>query len=88
MILVLGSNGFLGKRVCHKLKEKKIPYIGTSFSIGVDLREKEALNKGIPGTGLGLAIVKKLAQESEIQLSVTSKKNKGSIFRLEFPQSS
>ena len=51
-------------------------------------REKEALNKGIPGTGLGLAIVKKLAQESEIQLSVTSKKNKGSIFRLEFPQSS
>ena len=41
MILVLGSNGFLGKRVCHKLKEKQIPYIGTSFSIGVDLREKE-----------------------------------------------
>jgi GDP-L-fucose synthase len=41
MILVLGSNGFLGKRVCHKLKEKKIPYIGTSFSIGVDLREKD-----------------------------------------------
>jgi hypothetical protein len=41
MILVLGSNGFLGKRVCHKLKEKEIPYIGTSFSIGVDLREKD-----------------------------------------------
>jgi two-component system, OmpR family, sensor kinase len=51
-------------------------------------REKEALDKGIPGTGLGLAIVKKLAQESAIQLSVTSKKNKGSIFKLEFSPSS
>lgn len=51
-------------------------------------REKEALDKGIPGTGLGLAIVKKLAEESAIQLSVTSKKNKGSIFKLEFSPSS
>lgn len=41
MILVLGSNGFLGKRVCHKLNEKHIPYIGSSFSMGVDLREKD-----------------------------------------------
>lgn len=41
MILVLGSNGFLGKRVCHKLNEKQIPYLGTSFSMGVDLREKD-----------------------------------------------
>jgi len=51
-------------------------------------REKEALDKGIPGTGLGLAIVKKLAEESAFQLSVTSKKNKGSIFKLEFSPSS
>ena len=41
MILVLGANGFLGKRVCHKLKEKQILYHGTSLSKGVDLREKE-----------------------------------------------
>jgi GDP-L-fucose synthase len=41
MILVLGSNGFLGKRVCRKLKEKKISYHGTSLSMGVDLRDKE-----------------------------------------------
>ena len=41
MILVLGANGFLGKRVCHKLKEKQILYHGTSLSKGVDLRENE-----------------------------------------------
>ncbi len=51
-------------------------------------REKEALDQGIPGTGLGLAIVKKLAQESQINLSVVSKKEVGSTFRLDFlPQS-
>uniref|UniRef100_UPI0025884822 sensor histidine kinase n=1 Tax=Algoriphagus sp. TaxID=1872435 RepID=UPI0025884822 len=47
-------------------------------------REKEALDQGIPGTGLGLAIVKKLAQESQIKLSVVSKKDVGSTFRLDF----
>jgi GDP-L-fucose synthase len=41
MILVLGANGFLGKRVCNKLNEKHIPYIGSSLSMGVDLREKD-----------------------------------------------
>jgi signal transduction histidine kinase len=51
-------------------------------------REKEALDQGIPGTGLGLAIVKKLAQESQIKLSVVSKKNVGSTFRLDFPPQS
>jgi signal transduction histidine kinase len=51
-------------------------------------REKEALDQGIPGTGLGLAIVKKLAHESQINLSVVSKKEVGSTFRLDFlPQS-
>lgn len=51
-------------------------------------REKEALDQGIPGTGLGLAIVKKLAQESQIKLSVVSKKDVGSTFRLDFPSQS
>lgn len=47
-------------------------------------RVQEALDRGIPGTGLGLAIVKKLAQESTIELSVSSEKGKGSTFRLDF----
>ena len=47
-------------------------------------RAQEALDRGIPGTGLGLAIVKKLAQESGIQVSVRSEKDKGSTFRLDF----
>lgn len=51
-------------------------------------REKEAIDQGIPGTGLGLAIVKKLAHESQIKLTVVSKKGVGSTFRLDFsPQS-
>lgn len=51
-------------------------------------RAKEALDLGIPGTGLGLAIVKKLAQESDLQLSVTSTEGQGSTFRLAFPATS
>ena len=51
-------------------------------------RVQEALDRGIPGTGLGLAIVKKLAQESSIQLSVSSEKGKGSTFRLDFTEAS
>ena len=51
-------------------------------------RVQEALDHGIPGTGLGLAIVKKLAQESSIQLSVSSEKWKGSTFRLDFNEAS
>jgi two-component system, OmpR family, sensor kinase len=51
-------------------------------------RSQEALDRGIPGTGLGLAIVKKLAQESGLQLSVTSIEGQGSTFRLAFPTSS
>ena len=51
-------------------------------------RVQEALDRGIPGTGLGLAIVKKLAQESSIQLTVSSEKGKGSTFRLEFTDAS
>lgn len=48
-------------------------------------RAPEALDRGIPGTGLGLAIVKKLAQESGLQLSVSSTEGQGSTFRLAFP---
>lgn len=50
-------------------------------------REKDAIDRLIPGTGLGLAIVKKLAQESEIKISVSSEKGTGSTFRLDFPNS-
>lgn len=50
-------------------------------------REKAAIDLSIPGTGLGLAIVKKLAQESEIKISVSSERGKGSTFRLDFPES-
>ena len=51
-------------------------------------RSQEALDRGIPGTGLGLAIVKKLAQESGLQLSVSSTEGQGSTFRLAFPTTS
>lgn len=40
MILVTGATGFLGKRVCRKLKERGVEYAGTSLSLGVDLRNK------------------------------------------------
>jgi len=41
MILLLGSNGFLGKNVKNKLKEINIPFRETSLSQGVDLRNRE-----------------------------------------------
>ena len=47
-------------------------------------RDPSALEKLIPGTGLGLAIVKKLAQESGIEISVSSESGLGSTFRLGF----
>lgn len=47
-------------------------------------RDQSALEKLIPGTGLGLAIVKKLAQESGIDVSVSSEIGHGSTFRLGF----
>lgn len=37
MILVTGATGFLGKRVCKLLKEKKKNFIKTSLSLGVDV---------------------------------------------------
>lgn len=42
MILVTGATGFLGKRVCKLLDEKKLKYRKTSLSLGLDLRDKEA----------------------------------------------
>jgi len=77
--------------------ENKLPYIeicdkGTGISAAhlekifdPFFREKEAIDQLIPGTGLGLAIVKKLAQESEIKISVSSEKGQGSVFRLDLP---
>lgn len=42
MILVTGSTGFLGKRVCRLLEIKKIPYFCTSRQTGLDLRDRQA----------------------------------------------
>uniref|UniRef100_UPI004048C236 NAD-dependent epimerase/dehydratase family protein n=1 Tax=Limnohabitans sp. TaxID=1907725 RepID=UPI004048C236 len=40
MILVTGSTGFLGKRVCHMLGSQGVPYRGISRQDGPDLRER------------------------------------------------
>jgi GDP-L-fucose synthase len=40
MILVTGSTGFLGRRVCHLLDQKGEAYVATSLSRGVDLRDR------------------------------------------------
>lgn len=45
MIVVTGATGFLGKRVCKALKNQGINYIGTSKSLGLDLRDREATFK-------------------------------------------
>jgi GDP-L-fucose synthase len=42
MILVTGATGFLGKRVCHLLDAKGLPFIRTSLSTGLDLRDRDA----------------------------------------------
>lgn len=39
IIFVAGGTGFLGKRIINKLKEKKITFITTSLSMGVDFRD-------------------------------------------------
>jgi len=41
MILVTGATGFLGKRVSRKLEQRNLPYSKTSFSLGIDLQNKE-----------------------------------------------
>ncbi|MBU1864118.1 MAG: NAD-dependent epimerase/dehydratase family protein, partial [Candidatus Omnitrophica bacterium] len=41
MILVTGATGFLGKRVCGKLKSEGKEFVQTSLSLGADLREKK-----------------------------------------------
>lgn len=44
-IFIAGGTGFLGKRLIKKLKEKKLPFISTSLSMGVDFRDlKQTLN--------------------------------------------
>lgn len=42
MILVTGSSGFLGKRVCRYLESQGIPFIGISRSNGPDLRDRNS----------------------------------------------
>jgi GDP-L-fucose synthase len=42
MILVTGSTGFLGRRVCRKLDALGLPYRTTSLSQGTDLRDRTA----------------------------------------------
>ena len=50
MILVLGATGFLGKRVCEKLKASGKEFTRSSKSLGIDLRHynqtlKSTLNR-------------------------------------------
>ena len=42
MILVTGSTGFLGKRVCRLLELKGLSYMGISQQTGLDLRDRNA----------------------------------------------
>ncbi len=42
MILVTGSTGFLGKRVCRYLELKGVPFFGISRQTGPDLRDRQA----------------------------------------------
>lgn len=42
MILVTGSTGFLGKRVCRRLEVLGIPFIGVSRKNGPDLSDRQA----------------------------------------------
>ena len=43
MILITGSNGFLGKRVCRLLELKKIPHLATSKLTGLDLCNRKSI---------------------------------------------
>ncbi len=44
-ILVAGGSGFLGKRLIKKLADRKLPYVTTSLSLGIDFRDfKKTLN--------------------------------------------
>src|SRR3989344_3001165 len=44
-IFVAGGTGFLGKRIIKKLKAKKLPFVTTSLSMGIDFRDmKQTLN--------------------------------------------
>lgn len=42
MILVTGATGFLGKRVCHLLRQRSLAFERTSLSLGCDLRDAVA----------------------------------------------
>ncbi len=42
MILVTGATGFLGKRVCHLLRQRSLAFERTSLSMGCDLRDAVA----------------------------------------------
>jgi GDP-L-fucose synthase len=42
MILVTGATGFLGKRVCRQLENSGKPFLRTSRSLGLDLRDRAA----------------------------------------------
>ncbi len=59
MILVLGATGFLGKRVCEKLKNAGQEFIPSSKSMGTDLRDYQQtldlLNKVKPDLILNCA---------------------------------
>lgn len=45
MILVLGSTGFLGKKVCQLLEESRVEHVGASLSAGTDFRIKSDVDQ-------------------------------------------
>jgi GDP-L-fucose synthase len=49
MILLTGATGFLGKAVARGLEARKIPFVPTSLSLGLDLRDRAAAEKFFAG---------------------------------------
>lgn len=62
------------------IPEKEIPELFHRF-----FRASNAINKQIVGTGLGLAIVAKIIEIHKGSITVLSRENQGSTFRVEIP---
>lgn len=71
--------------VCHDtgrgIPEEAVPYLFNAFE-----RIDESRSRGIEGTGLGLAITKSLLDEMDGEITVDSKVNVGSDFRISLLQ--
>ncbi|NVJ85239.1 MAG: HAMP domain-containing histidine kinase [Algoriphagus sp.] len=81
--LFLGKDG---KQVFVEIRDSGpgIPELNQQRIFDPFFRGEVTLESRKPGAGLGLAIVKKLCDELNIRISVKSKPNQGSQFRLEW----